>query len=133
MVTGIPPYFPKKLKITALVIANTLDASISRNQSESLADWRFAQCGDNRENLSGNSEEVEVAGRRHSESASTEGLTNGVDSVVLGHLMGRQDASPVARTYQHLAREQKFLGEQARYSSWSDPISNSRWWRSLQR
>lgn len=51
-------------------------------------------------------------GVRHS--YATEGLTNGVDSVVLGHLMGHQDASQVARTYQHLARERNFLREQAK-------------------
>lgn len=50
-------------------------------------------------------------GVRHS--YATEGLTNGIDSVVLGHLMGHQDASQVARTYQHLARKRAFLHEQA--------------------
>ena len=51
-------------------------------------------------------------GFRHS--YATEGLTNGVDSVVLGHLMGHQDASQVGRTYQHLSRERSFLSEQAK-------------------
>ncbi len=63
-------------------------------------------------------------GVRHS--YATEGLTNDVDSVVLGHLMGHQDASQVARTYQHLARERAFLHEQAkRVKAPRDPKNDS--------
>jgi integrase len=51
-------------------------------------------------------------GIRHS--YATEGLKKGVDSLTLAQLMGHQDASMVARTYSHLARNPAYLREQAR-------------------
>ncbi len=51
-------------------------------------------------------------GARHS--FATEGLINGVDSTVLGMLMGHADASMVQRTYQHLAKNPQFLADQAK-------------------
>jgi integrase len=39
----------------------------------------------------------------------TDALLNGVDSIVVGELMGHKDASQVARTYQHVAKNMAFL------------------------
>ncbi len=51
-------------------------------------------------------------GIRHS--YATEGLKNSVDPVSLSILMGHTDATMIARTYQHLAKDPKFLREQAK-------------------
>jgi len=51
-------------------------------------------------------------GIRHS--FATEGLKNGVDSVALAVIMGHADVSMIARTYQHLAKNIRYLKEQAR-------------------
>ena len=50
-------------------------------------------------------------GARHS--YATEGLKNGVDSVVIAQLMGHKDTSMIAKVYAHLAKNPKFLAEQA--------------------
>ena len=50
-------------------------------------------------------------GTRHS--YATEGLKNGVDSIVIAHLMGHKDTSMVAKVYSHLAKNPKYLAEQA--------------------
>ena len=50
-------------------------------------------------------------GIRHS--YATEGLKNDVDPVSLAMLMGHQDASMVAKTYQHLAQNHEHLRRQA--------------------
>ena len=51
-------------------------------------------------------------GIRHS--FATEGLKNGVDSVALAVIMGHADVSMIARTYQHLAKDVRYLKEQAK-------------------
>ena len=51
-------------------------------------------------------------GIRHS--FATDALLNGVDSVVVAELMGHRDASQVARTYQHVAKNVAFLRAAAR-------------------
>ncbi len=51
-------------------------------------------------------------GIRHS--YATEGLKQGMDSLTLAQLMGHQDSSMVARTYSHLARNPRYLREQAK-------------------
>ena len=46
-------------------------------------------------------------GLRHT--FATDALLNGVDSVIVAELMGHKDASQVARTYQHVAKNIEFL------------------------
>jgi site-specific recombinase XerD len=50
-------------------------------------------------------------GARHS--YATEGLKNGVDSIVIAHLMGHKDTAMVAKVYSHLAKNPKYLADQA--------------------
>lgn len=50
-------------------------------------------------------------GTRHS--YATEGLTNGVDSIVLAQLMGHSNTNMIANVYSHLSRNPQFLLEQA--------------------
>ncbi len=51
-------------------------------------------------------------GTRHS--YATEGLTNGVDSIVLAQLMGHSNTNMIAKVYSHLSRNPQFLLEQAK-------------------
>lgn len=50
-------------------------------------------------------------GTRHS--YATEGLKNGVDSVLIAHLMGHQDPTMVAKTYSHVSKDVDFLKQVA--------------------
>lgn len=52
---------------------------------------------------------------RHS--YATNALQKGVDPITLGELMGHKDASMVAKVYQHVAHDPKFMLEQAKKAS----------------
>ena len=50
----------------------------------------------------------------------TDALLNGVDSIVVAELMGHKDASQVARTYQHVAKNISFLKAAAKQAKTRD-------------